>query len=410
MEQGYRQIFKQKEYMKMTGANFINRLGDSIDMIAFTWLVYELTGSASWSAVMLGVNMIPNVIVQPFAGAVVERMEKKRVMIVCDSLRGILTAAIAVLYMLSVLQPWMLLLITFLNNTLESFRNPASTAFTPLILDREYYDFGLSFSQSSSRICELVGTAAGGILIAAIGLPGAILTDVASFFISAAIIFCIHSKETAQTEKSDYRKSLLLMREGFQYVKGLPLLLVICGCAALMNMLLVPYNSFQAPYISGILHQGADLLSVSSLALSIGMGIGAFVYPYLQKHIHNRTLLLLGGVSTGFYYLALTQIIHLSGTIPIYIAMAIAAFLFGCCIAVLISIISISLMKHVEQAYLARVSAIFNAVATIAMPLTSFAMSAICLYVSIPVIFAAFALFTFLIFTGMIFLKQLQEL
>ncbi|MFQ7539968.1 MAG: MFS transporter, partial [Clostridium sp.] len=111
MEQGYRQIFKQKEYMKMTGANFINRLGDSIDMIAFTWLVYELTGSASWSAVMLGVNMIPNVIVQPFAGAVVERMEKKRVMIVCDSLRGILTAAIAVLYMLSVLQPWMLLLI-----------------------------------------------------------------------------------------------------------------------------------------------------------------------------------------------------------------------------------------------------------------------------------------------------------
>ena len=67
-------------------------------------------------------------------------------------------------------------------------------------------------------------------------------------------------------------------------------------------------------------------------------------------------------------------------------------------------------MKHVEQAYLARVSAIFNAVATIAMPLTSFAMSAICLYVSIPVIFAAFALFTFLIFTGMIFLKQLREL
>ena len=48
MEQGYRQIFKQREFMKMTGANFINRFGDSIDMIAFTWLVFELTGSASW--------------------------------------------------------------------------------------------------------------------------------------------------------------------------------------------------------------------------------------------------------------------------------------------------------------------------------------------------------------------------
>ena len=96
MEQGYRQIFKQREFMKMTGANFINRFGDSIDMIAFTWLIFELTGSASWSAIMLGVNMIPNVLVQPFAGAIVERMEKKNIMIACDILRGILTAGIAV--------------------------------------------------------------------------------------------------------------------------------------------------------------------------------------------------------------------------------------------------------------------------------------------------------------------------
>lgn len=410
MEQGYRQIFKQREFMKMTGANFINRFGDSIDMIAFTWLVFELTGSASWSAIMLGVNMIPNVLVQPFAGAIVERMEKKNIMIVCDVLRGILTASIAVLYMLSALQPWMLLLITFLNNSLESFRNPASTAFTPLILDRECFDFGLSFSQSSSRICELIGTGMGGILIAALGLSGAILFDVASFFISAIIICFIHISEQAEKGTVDVRKSIHLLKEGFRYVKGMPLLIVICACAMLMNMLLVPYNSFQAPYISGILHQGADLLSVSSLALSIGMGIGSFVYPYLHKHIHNRPLLLIGGVSTGFYYLALTQIVHLQKPSAIYAAMAVAAFLFGCCIAILISIISISLMKHVEQCYLARVSAIFNAAATIAMPLTSFAMSAICLYVSLPVIFASFALFTFLVFAGMIFLKQLRQL
>ena len=123
--------------------------------------------------------------------------------------------------MLSALQPWMLLLITFLNNTLESFRNPASTAFTPLILEREYYDFGLSFSQSSSRICELIGTGMGGILIAAIGLSGAILFDVASFFLSALIICCIHSKEITEKAEVDIHKSIYLLKEGFRYVKGM---------------------------------------------------------------------------------------------------------------------------------------------------------------------------------------------
>lgn len=48
---GYKDIFKQKEYMKMMVAALINRFGDSIDAIASTWIVYELTGSAVWSAV-----------------------------------------------------------------------------------------------------------------------------------------------------------------------------------------------------------------------------------------------------------------------------------------------------------------------------------------------------------------------
>lgn len=53
---GYKDIFKQKEYMKMMVAALINRFGDSIDAIASTWIVYELTGSAVWSAVIFGVN------------------------------------------------------------------------------------------------------------------------------------------------------------------------------------------------------------------------------------------------------------------------------------------------------------------------------------------------------------------
>ena len=69
---GYKDIFKQKEYMKMMVAALINRFGDSIDAIASTWIVYELTGSAVWSAVIFGVNKVPSVCVTPLAGAGVE--------------------------------------------------------------------------------------------------------------------------------------------------------------------------------------------------------------------------------------------------------------------------------------------------------------------------------------------------
>ena len=65
---GYRDILRQKEYMKLIGANLINRFGDSIDAIAFTWLVYAVTGSAAWTTLIFALNQLPTVLLQPFAG------------------------------------------------------------------------------------------------------------------------------------------------------------------------------------------------------------------------------------------------------------------------------------------------------------------------------------------------------
>ena len=90
---GYKDIFKQKEYMKMMVAALINRFGDSIDAIASTWIVYELTGSAVWSAVIFGVNKVPSVFVTPLAGAWVEGRNKKAIMIITDLIRAVLDVA-----------------------------------------------------------------------------------------------------------------------------------------------------------------------------------------------------------------------------------------------------------------------------------------------------------------------------
>lgn len=411
MKQGYRRIGTQKQFVKMLLANFINRLGDSVDAIAFSWLVYMLTDSASWSAVVLGVNALPNVFLQPFAGAMVETMNKKLVMIVCDLIRGILTAVVAVSFMLGVCQPWLLLVVTFCNSTLESFRNPASSAITPLILERDCYEFGLSLSQSSARICELIGTALGGILIASVGLASAIWVDVVSFFLSAA---CIGWMRVVQHEEKGETKAstsyLQNLKEGIVYVRNIPILLLLFCLLASVNAILVPFNSFLAPYISGILHQNADLLSITSLALSFGMGAGSFLYPYLHRIWTNRHLLLSGILATAGYYAALAWIPAISSAFLLYGAMIISSFLFGLGIALLIAISSISFMKHTEESYLARTSALSSAVGMAAMPLTSFLLSILCEFISIPTIYLAFAVFTFLGFAVMIFVQRTKEL
>ena len=141
---GYKDIFKQKEYMKMMVAALINRFGDSIDAIASTWIVYELTGSAVWSAVIFGVNKVPSVFVTPLAGAWVEGRNKKAIMIITDLIRAVCVAFVASGYLLGFLQPWMLLVTTCIISTVEAFRGPAGSALTPRVLKAEYNVFDVS--------------------------------------------------------------------------------------------------------------------------------------------------------------------------------------------------------------------------------------------------------------------------
>ncbi|CBK73413.1 hypothetical protein CIY_04750 [Butyrivibrio fibrisolvens 16/4] len=72
----YKDVFSQTEYVKIMFAALINRFGDSIDAIASTWIVYQITGSAAWSALIFGINNLPTVVVTPLAGPWVEGKTK----------------------------------------------------------------------------------------------------------------------------------------------------------------------------------------------------------------------------------------------------------------------------------------------------------------------------------------------
>ena len=104
-EISYRQILRIPDYRKLILSNMVNRFGDSIDSIAFTWIVYQITHSAAWSAIVFGVNFLPNVVVQPFAGAIVEKMDKKRVLIITNLLRAIVITAFVALYIFGHIEP-----------------------------------------------------------------------------------------------------------------------------------------------------------------------------------------------------------------------------------------------------------------------------------------------------------------
>lgn len=376
---GYKVILRQKEFMKTVLADIINRFGDCVDGVALVWLIYQVTQSAAWSAILFGVNRLPTIFLQPFAGAAIEGKNKKMIMVVTDVIRGICVGFIAIALVCGFLNKWIILIATLVISCAEAFRGPASTAILPKLLDKKYYEFGLSLSRSTSSITELIGIGLAGVIIATFSVSTAIFIDMITFFLSALILFTLKVKEENLSKgKINAKEYVDSLKDGFAYIKENAILRYFVVLAVFLNGILVPYNSLQAPLISEVLHSTEIMLSVMACALTIGMILGAGVYPYLSRKLNSRIVASLGGYSIGLFYFSMIVVGRfITSAILMYILMALISFIVGVAVSLLSSFLGVELVKSIEEQYLARISSIYGAACVAAMPVVSFLISAI---------------------------------
>lgn len=370
---GYRELVTQKEYLKMIVANLINRFGDSVDALAFTWMVYAITGSAAWSAIIFGLNHVPTIFIQPFAGALVEGMKKKRLMVVTDIIRGIIVAGLAVLYGMDKITPIVLVVFTLVISTVEAFRIPAGMAFVPKILEEKYFEVGTGLGNTLCTVMELVGTGAAGAIIAVFGIRIAIFIDAATFLLSALIIAGIHYKEQPlQKKRVDIQGYFELLKGGLSYIGKKKIVLNFCIMGFLLNALLTPLNSLLTPLIVEVLKQSSEFLSVIGIALSVGMGIGSFCYPFLTQKIKSNVMVYLSGIMIGVFYLFFPLAGRFTDSVQLVAGICILGTVgLGISASILMAVLNVQFMKQVEQEYMARAGSVFNAIGTAAIPMVS---------------------------------------
>lgn len=396
---GYKDVLKQREYMKMMVASLINRFGDSIDAIASTWIVYQLTSSAAWSALIFGVNNLPTVVVTPFAGAWVEGRNKKRIMIVTDIIRAVVVASIASLFLLNLLQPWMLLISSIIISTVEAFRGPADTALKPKVLVEELYEYGMSLHGSLSKIVELIGMGCAAGIIAFIGISGALYIDMATFIISAAIIIFVNTNEgVAEKVVFNAKEYVKDLTDGVKYVSKEPFIVFFLWMAVFLNAAMVPLNGLQAPMVEVILHSGVETLSVFGIAFTVGMLMGTVVYPIVAKKIDNVAIFWSLGIIMSAYYILL--VVLQPFYVNVWVTNAIVAVLSvigGIAMAITNNMVNVLFMKKVKKEYIARAAAIATSACVAAFPITSFIVSAVVAVISVQAIFIVSGVLTLLV-------------
>ncbi|MCR5367543.1 MFS transporter [Eubacterium sp.] len=373
----YKAILKESGYRKLLISTMINRFGDSLDAVAFTWLVYQVTHSGVWSAIIFGMNILPNVIVQPFAGAIVERLDKKKVIVITHIMRGLLLVGFLAVYLSGTMNGWIMAGFTFAVTSIEAFNMPASTAFIPKVIKQELLSHGLSFNTMMSGVVSFVGTGTAGVLIAKTGIFTVVIIDIVTFFIAAFIIMTIKVKGNNEEEMQNVNKEkyFTTLKEGLCYIKKESLIWNYCIIAVMLNFMLVPINALQAPLVKECYKMGSGLLSVIGMAGSVGAILGSALIPVVSKKFTVKKTILVFSFILGLG----TMLLPMMGII-INIDQLKYIFAGVCIVIITLSVsfisgrINIEFISNVDSKYISRSSAVFVSLSTAAIPVTSMAV------------------------------------
>ena len=347
-------LLRNRNFVLLSSANFINRLGDSIDAIALSWLTYKISDSASIAALNFAVNYIPTVFIQPFMGAFVNKHDKKHMMVIADGARALIIGLLAIMVMSDKVNTPMIIIGTFLISFFETLRMPSSTAIIPEIIESDTYKDAVAFNSSLTRVTELVGTGIAGFIIGFFGLYVAVFADALSFLISAILLTMIKTGEKNASSKDNTLFQDL--KNGLRYAGCHQDLLYIMILACISNMLLVPFNALQSVFVDTYLRAGADILSVIGVFISLGSLSGAAIYKKVSEKIGTRKGLEFIFPTGVIFYVGLLLCGYINDPLLLAVSCAFFSFSSGIFLGLVNCYISVYMMMKCEKAYLSRIS------------------------------------------------------
>lgn len=285
----------------------VSLTGTWVRRTALGWLIYELTGSRAMLGTVMGLALLPLFVLSPAAGALADRVDKRRIIILSQVLASLTSAVIAVLVLTGKVEPWHLLVLSTLSGVAFAFEVPARQAFVVEMVGRERLRNAVALNSALVNLSRIVGPAVGGLLMGTIGIGFCFAVDAASYLAVLATLFALHVVPTPPRPRMG--SHLQEMLEGFREVhrnrrvRTLLLLLFLMGVFGWSFQTLMPAIAQDLLHLNE-LHYGLLLACFGAGAI-----VGA-LYVAGRSGRRNPRNVVFGGVwlmCAGAYGVALSR-------------------------------------------------------------------------------------------------------
>lgn len=291
-------------FLKLWSTQALSELGSSMTSFALILWAYEQSGSALMTALLSICTYAPYVICSMFTGAMSEHWNKKKTMLLCDSIAAISTLFVFLLYQMHILSLGWIYLLNLINGFMNSMQQPASEVATTLLIPKQHYQKAsalLSFSQSLNTILTpLIAT----MLFSYAGMQMVFLVDFITFLI--AFITLMFKIKIPQSHIQEEKETMWIrLKQGFIFLKTHKTILYLIYFLAAINLCA---SMYQGALPAMVLLKTSEIVlgnlnAICGIASAVG-SILAFTLPKPKSRIHVICNCLLFSMSTENLLLA----------------------------------------------------------------------------------------------------------
>jgi len=273
--------------------NFLSNIGTWMQNVAQGWLVLTLTNSAFWLGVVGFAGSIPFLLFTLFGGVVADRVNKRRLLLITQSVMMLLAFTLATLTWLKVITVWEVVVLSFLNGMAMAMNAPSYQALVPRLVPREDLTNAIALNSAQFNMSRILGPTLGGYAMAAVGMAGNFFLNGFSFL---AVLFALLRIRYPEQEQRRHPGYLTSLRQGFGYLRGQPQMLVLVWMTAVASLLAIPFLTFIPFFAKVQLHAGESGLGWLLAASGLGAVLGAVTVAYLGTLRHRGRVVVIAGM------------------------------------------------------------------------------------------------------------------
>lgn len=299
----------------------VSLVGSGLTAFALGVWVFQVTGSTTLYSMITVCSRLPGIAVSPMAGALIDRWDRRRVMILSDVGAGLSILSLALLFLAGSLQIWHIGVALIINSALSAFQWPAYSAATTMLVSKKHYGRAAGMVQTGEALGYIASPFIGSVLLLSINLHGIFIVNFATFLFSILTLLLVRIPSPAKSGEDEIVKKSLLREatDGWRYVTSRPGLMALLVFFAASNF----FSGFILVLTTPMVLAFASA-SVLGMALSIGgsgMLFGGLVMSAWggpKRRIHGVI---------GFQFLS-GLCFALAGLRPSAVLITIAAFFF----------------------------------------------------------------------------------